>query len=42
MHKLVMDEIGLDITNPYKDFYSFDSKRVKGLGFIKDLVVTLS
>jgi hypothetical protein len=37
MLKVVMDELGLDITKPYQDLYSFDSKRV-----IKYLVVTLS
>jgi hypothetical protein len=42
MPKVVMDELGLDITKPYHDLYSFDSKRVKCLGVIKDLVVTLS
>jgi hypothetical protein len=42
MPKVVMDELGLDITKPYQDLYSFDSKKVKCLGVIKDLVVTLS
>ena len=27
---------------PYKDLYSFDSKRVKCLGLIKDMVVSLN
>jgi hypothetical protein len=40
--KVSMDELGLDITKPYQDLYSFDSKKVKCLGVIKDLVVTLS
>jgi hypothetical protein len=40
--KVVMDELGLDITNHIMILYSFDSKRVKCLGVIKDLVVTLS
>jgi hypothetical protein len=42
MPKVVMDELGLDITKPYLDLYSFDSRKVKCLGVIKDMVVTLS
>jgi hypothetical protein len=42
MPKVIMDELGLDITRPYKDLFSFDSKKVKCLGLIKDLVVSLS
>ena len=42
MPKAVMDELGLNIKNPYHDFFSFDSKKVKCLGLIKDLVVNLS
>lgn len=38
----VMEQIGLQITRHYKDLYSFDSKRVKCLGMIKDLVVNLA
>ena len=37
-----MEQLGLQITRPYKDLYSFDSKRVKCLGMIKDLVVNLA
>ena len=37
----IMDRLGLDITIPYHDLYSFDSRRVKCLGLIKDLVVSL-
>ena len=36
-----MECLGLDITRPYKDLYSFDSREVKCLGPIKDLVVSL-
>ena len=36
-----MDELGLEITKTYYDLYSFDSRKVKCLGVIKDLVVTL-
>jgi hypothetical protein len=42
MPKVVMDKLGLDITRPYKDLFSFDSRKVKCLGLIKDLVVSLS
>jgi len=38
----VMEQIGLQITRTYKDLYSFNSKRVKCLGMIKDLVVNLA
>ena len=41
MPKKVMECLGLDITRPYKDLYSFDSREVKCLGIIKDLVVSL-
>jgi hypothetical protein len=41
MPKSVMDELGLEITKTYHDLYSFDSRKVKCLGVIKDLVVTL-
>jgi len=36
-----MEKLGLDITRPYKDLYSFDSSKVICLGLIKDLRVTL-
>jgi hypothetical protein len=42
MPKVIMDELGLDITKPYKDLFSFDSRKVKCLGLIKDLVVSLA
>ena len=38
----VMVQLGLQITHPYKDLYSFDSKIFKFLGMIKDLVVNLA
>ena len=41
MPKTIMECLGLDITRPYKDMYSFDSREVKCLGLIKDLVVSL-
>jgi ribonuclease HI len=42
MPKAVMDELGLEITKPYHDLFSFDSQKVKCLGMIKDLVVSLT
>jgi hypothetical protein len=41
MPKNVINEVGLEITKAYHDLYSFDSKKVKCLGVIKDLVVSL-
>ena len=42
MPKAIMESIGLDITKPYFEFYSFDSKKFKCLGLMKDLVITLT
>ena len=42
MPKKVMDELGLEITNKYHEIYTFDSKKFKCLGVIKDLVVSLT
>ena len=42
MSKVVMDELGLSITKPYHDLFSFDSRKLKCLGLIKDLVVNLA
>ena len=36
-----MDNLGLYITRPNKNMYSFDSRKVKCIGLIKDLVVRL-
>ena len=41
MPKEIMEKLGLEITRPYKDLYSFDSKKVKCLGLIKYLCITL-
>lgn len=41
MPKAIMDKLGLSITRPYHDLYSCDSGRVKCLGLIKYLVVSL-
>ena len=37
-----MDQLGLDITRPYKDLFSCNSMKVKCLGLIKYLVVSLA
>ena len=41
MPKVVMEKLGFYITVPYKDLYSFDTSKVRCLGLIKDLCVTL-
>jgi ribonuclease HI len=41
MAKIVMEELGLEVTKTYHDLYSFNSRRVQCLGVIKDLVVSL-
>ena len=38
----VMEEQDLEITREYKDLYTFNSKQVKCVGVIKDLVVSLT
>jgi len=42
MPKLVMEALGLSVTKPYHDLYAFDSRAVKCIGVIKDLVVNLT
>ena len=42
MPKGVVESLGLDITRPYKYLYYFDSKMVKCLGLINDMIVSLS
>ena len=42
MPKGVVESLELEITRPYKYLYSFDSRRVKCLGLIKDMVVSLN
>ena len=42
MPKGVVESLGLEVKRPYKDLYSFDSRRVKCLGLIKDMVVTMN
>ena len=41
MAKAIMETLNLDITTPYKDIFSFDSRKVKCIGLIKYLCVTL-
>ena len=41
MPKAIMEKLGLDITRPYHDLYSFNLGKVCCLGLIKDLVVSL-
>jgi hypothetical protein len=40
--KAIMDRLGLEIIRPYGDLYLFDSRKVKCVGMIKDLVVNLA
>ena len=42
MPKAVMDELGLEITKSYHNLFSFASRKVKFLGLIKNLAITLS
>jgi hypothetical protein len=39
--KIFMEELRLEVTKTYHDLYSFDSRKVKCLRVIKDLVVSL-
>jgi len=41
MPEAIMEKLGLDITIKYHDLYSIDSGRVRCIGLIKDLVVSL-
>jgi hypothetical protein len=42
MPKVVMDQLGRNVTRPYKDMFSFDSRKVKCLGLMKNLMVYLA
>ena len=42
MPKGVVESLGMEVTRPYKDLYSFDSWNVKCLGLNKDMLVTLT
>jgi hypothetical protein len=41
MPQAVMEKLGLEVTRPYKDLHSFDSSKVRCIGLIKDLCITL-
>jgi hypothetical protein len=41
MPKIFMEDLRLEVTKTYHDLYSFDSRKVKCLGVIKDLPVSL-
>ena len=40
--RVVVESLGLDITRPYKYLFLFYSRKVKCLGLIRDMVVTLA
>jgi hypothetical protein len=40
MPKIVIEELGLEVTKAYHDLYSFNSRRVQCLRVNKDLVVS--
>ena len=42
MLRRIMDELGLEVTRPYKYIFSFDSNKVKFLGLIKYLIISLT
>ena len=42
MPKAVMEILGIEVTKPYKDLYSFNSSQVKCLGLIKNLCFSLT
>jgi hypothetical protein len=42
MPKAIMEKLSLEITRPYRDLYSFDSRKVRCMGMIKYLVVNLA
>jgi hypothetical protein len=42
MLQVGMDELGLEVTRPYKDLFSFDLRKVKCFGLMKDLFVSLA
>ena len=42
MPRVVVESLGLEITRPYKYLCSFDSRKVRCMGLIKDMVVTLA
>jgi len=41
MPKVMMDELGLEITKPYHYIFSFDSRKFRCLSLIKDLFINI-
>jgi hypothetical protein len=41
MPKAVMEKLGLEVTRPYNNLHSFDSSKVRCIGLIKHLCITL-
>ena len=37
-----MEKLGLEINRPYHDLYNFDERKLRYVGILKDLVVTLA
>ena len=42
MPRMIMDKLGLEVTRPYKDIFSFNYSKVKFLLLIKYLVIFLA
>ena len=42
MPGIIMEELGWEVTIPYKELFSFDSSKFKCLGLIKYLVISLA
>ena len=41
MPNFIMEQLDLEITNPYHELYNFNSRKVECSGIIKDLMVKL-
>ena len=42
MPRAIIENLGLDITKPYRYLYSFDSKKVKCIRLIKNVFISLT
>ena len=42
MPRIIVEELGWEVTIPYKEIFSFDSSKFKCLGIIKYLVISLA
>ena len=42
MPRIIVEELGWEVTIPYKEIFSFDSSKFKCLGLIKYLVISLA